>query len=619
MKKIYNYRPEIDGLRALAIIPVVLYHSGIKLFEGGYVGVDVFFVISGYLITSIIVKDLNQNSFSIIEFYKRRARRILPALITVSLISIILAWYLMLPNQMKEFSQSIVSVYIFLSNFFFYKKINYFQSKSDEFPLLHTWSLSIEEQFYLVFPFILIFIWKFFFTKRYILFILISLMSFSLCVFYLQFNARFSFYMLPTRAWELLAGSITALLVLDKRIKENNFYSILGLILIIYSIFTLDKFSAHPSIITIIPVFGCVLIILFAKNKNFVSQILSSNILVSVGLISYSLYLWHQPLFAFARIKLANDLTMSLIIILVLLSIILSFLTWKYIEKPIRTKNTKKNKHLKLIFCCFIFFISFGLIGHLNDGFFIRFDNLKNELFKSATFNPKRAECHFPQEKSSLKRENCEYFFQSKSSVAVLGNSHATELAYTLAEKLKNRKISVSHFTISGCKHNYLKIDELDSLCNLWHQKVLSKIINDLRIETVILSYRNEKYLDNYLYRNSLKKIINELINNKKKVFLVLQAPLAKFHIDKHFRLSIDEKLDNIYGLNKDEWNNIYVGKDKLLDEISNKVTIIDPSNLFCPENKCFVIKNNKALYFDEHHMSLNGAKIITDEIISKF
>ena len=333
-----KYRAEIDGLRALAVLPVILFHAGFDWFSGGFIGVDVFFVISGYLITTILIKDIEDNGISTIAFYERRVRRILPALFFVMLVCIPFAWMWMLPDALENFGQSLVSTSLFSNNLLLMVTSGYWDLASEYKPLMHTWSLAVEEQFYIIFPIFLIFAWRFGKNKVLWLIIFLSLISFTLSEYGWRLNSNTNFYNSLTRAWELLAGSIAAIVAYQKGLKNNNGLALLGLIAVLYSIFGFNEETPFPSAFTLVPVIGSVLIILYADNRTFTAKILSTKILVGIGLISYSLYLWHQPIFAFARIYKQNIITDFESYIYVLLSIFLAFLTWKYVETPFRKK-----------------------------------------------------------------------------------------------------------------------------------------------------------------------------------------------------------------------------------------------------------------------------------------
>ena len=359
-----KYRPEIDGLRSIAVIAVVLYHAdllidGINpfifkqyefvLFEGGFIGVDIFFVISGYLICSIILKGIQENNFRFSEFYERRARRILPVLFFITFISILLGILVMDSNELVEFSGSILSSLGFGSNIWFWLEDSYTAQSSELKPFLHTWSLSIEEQFYFIFPPLIILIWKY--AKKYLLSFLIILFFISLQIADFT-STRFTdagFYLIHTRAWELIAGAILAKLELDYGRTENSFLNFLmppvGIFLVLHSILFFDDKMYHPSFITVLPIFGTMLLIWFCRKGEFISDILSSKLFVSVGLISYGLYLWHFPLFAFSKILLIEQ-TFTLKFVLILMSFVLAISTFYIIEKPTRNRKIINSKSI---------------------------------------------------------------------------------------------------------------------------------------------------------------------------------------------------------------------------------------------------------------------------------
>ena len=366
-KVTFDYRRELDGLRALAVLSVILFHAGLKTFSGGFVGVDIFFVLSGYLITTIILVELKNNNFSLINFYERRARRILPALFFVMAACVPLAWILFSPNDLINFSKSLVQIPIFLSNIFFSKDGGYFETSAEIKPLLHTWTLAVEEQFYIFFPIFLTLNWKL--GKRSVTLLVITIALFSL--YFAQSNHLLrpveNFFMLASRAWELTIGVLVALYSIDNGKSNqsknlNQILSFIGLILITYAVMTFQKDTPFPSIYTLIPVAGSALLILYANKDTLVGRILGAKILVGVGLISYSSYLWHYPIFAFARYHWSVNFIQM--IALSIGSIFLGYLTYKFIEKPFREKDfIKKSFFLFLAIFFTITFIVFGKVS----------------------------------------------------------------------------------------------------------------------------------------------------------------------------------------------------------------------------------------------------------------
>ena len=369
-----KYRPEIDGLRTLAVVPVILFHAGFESFSGGFVGVDVFFVISGYLITTIIINDIEKKRFSLVNFYEKRAKRILPALCFVIFLCIPFAWMWMSPVQLKDFLQSLIAVGLFASNILFWKESGYFATAAEEKPLLHTWSLAVEEQYYIFFPIFLILMWRFGREKIFWTTFILSIISLAFSEWSWRNHPSANFYLAPTRAWELLAGSMVAFTLKKHLVRASNVLSIIGILAILYAIFAYNKDTPFPSFYTLLPVLGVVLLILFATKNTFVAKLLSTKLLVGMGLISYSAYLWHQPLFAFVKIRTFGEPTGLLMGLLSVVSICLAYISWKFIETPFRKKDyIPRNLIFGSSVFGILFFIGFGLFGFITDGYKNRF------------------------------------------------------------------------------------------------------------------------------------------------------------------------------------------------------------------------------------------------------
>jgi len=372
------YRVEIDGLRAIALIPVILFHAGFEWFSGGYVGVDVFFVISGYLITSIILKEKEAGTFTIANFYERRARRILPALFFIILACIPFAWFLLLPHELKDFGKSVVAVSLFSSNILFWKESDYFAADAELIPLLHTWSLAVEEQFYVIFPLIMIFFW--FLGKRRLFGILsiIAIVSIALTEWGWRQFPEANFYLIPTRAWELMIGALIAFYLAHNKQPQGfigELGSILGLSLILLAVFFLDRSLPFPSLYALSPTLGTALVILFTSRETLVYRILSWEVFVIIGLISYSGYLWHQPIFVFARIYFLDEPKPWLMGLLSILALVLAYFSWRFIEAPFRDKCRFTQGQIFLAgFIGSLLFIAVGTALILTDGAAFRYN-----------------------------------------------------------------------------------------------------------------------------------------------------------------------------------------------------------------------------------------------------
>jgi peptidoglycan/LPS O-acetylase OafA/YrhL len=378
-----EYRREIDGLRALAVLPVIWFHAGISAFGGGFVGVDVFFVISGYLITSVLLAELEQGTLTLPGFYERRARRILPALFLVMLVCLPFAWYWLLPIDMKEFSQSLVAVPVFASNIYFWFKSGYFSTASEYRPLIHTWSLAVEEQYYVLFPMVLMLVWKR--GQRWILCALgmVFLASMAAAQWAVDSAPDFAFYQLPTRIWELLMGVFAAFYLSQARTTHRHTLCRVtqdlggwtGLALLVYAIFFFSKATPFPGLFALVPTGGALLVILFATKETTVGRLLGNRAFVGIGLVSYSAYLWHQPLFAFARLRSMDEFGQLEFLMLSVLTFVLAYFSWKYVETPFRrTGFMTGRKFFSLGLAFALFFVLVGFLGHITHGFEDRFE-----------------------------------------------------------------------------------------------------------------------------------------------------------------------------------------------------------------------------------------------------
>jgi peptidoglycan/LPS O-acetylase OafA/YrhL len=372
---ILKYRPEIDGLRALAVIPVILFHAGFHIFSGGFVGVDVFFVISGYLITSIILVEMEQGRFSLVNFYERRARRIMPVLFFVMAACFPFAWLYLMPVDMKDFIQSILAVSTFSSNILFWLESDYFDTAAELKPLLHTWSLAVEEQYYIFFPLFLMFTWRMGKTWIVTVLFVVFLLSLALGEWGSYKMPTAAFYLLPMRGWELLIGVFSAFYLSRHTpnaayIGLNNVLSLSGLALICFAIFAYDESIPFPGLYALVPTVGTVLIIVFAQQGTLVNRILSQKIFVGIGLISYSAYLWHQPIFAFVKYRSFTDPSAGLMLSLCLGVLVLAYLSWRFVEKPFRNKSAYSRRFVFTFtgVTTSIFLIG-GSLLNLSDGF----------------------------------------------------------------------------------------------------------------------------------------------------------------------------------------------------------------------------------------------------------
>jgi peptidoglycan/LPS O-acetylase OafA/YrhL len=450
MGELMKYRREIDGLRALAVIPVILFHAGLQTFSGGFIGVDVFFVISGYLITSIIVYDLRQDKFSLVRFYERRARRILPALYLVMGVTSVFAYKWMLPDELKNYGQSVFATTLFSNNILLAITANYWSLKSEFKPLLHTWSLGVEEQYYVLFPLLLMLGWKLFRKHLAAVLAVAAILSFAAASFGLFKNPDYTFYLLPTRAWEILIGALAAFYLIEKKAADSNYLLSellggIGFCLIAASVFIMGRDSGYHGIFYLaVPTLGTVLIILFSSEKTVVGKILGWGPMVGIGLISYSAYLWHQPLFSMMRVYSKERPGIAAYSILSVLTFILAYISWRFIETPCRNREKVSRKQifsfalvLSVVFASFGFFLdrNYGIVSRIYDASKVTASDLDKRIYNERVSQMRMSS--FPQDK--------------KLKLLVVGNSFARDFVNMTTESFDVKNVDISYNDFSEC------------------------------------------------------------------------------------------------------------------------------------------------------------------------
>ena len=370
-----EYRPEVDGLRAVAIVPVLLFHAGLSAFAGGFFGVDVFFVISGYLITAQLASS-DKSGFALLgNFYHRRIRRLFPAIAIVSAVTAVIAYLIMTPSQLRPLFSSFTSTQVFLQNIYLWQNSGYWDQSLETSPLMHTWSLAVEEQFYLIFP--LLFVAKSMRNAKSMLVgvaITIFVLSFLGALTRFGTSSTGAFFLLPYRAWELMAGAIVALYsVNDKRFfKTRPYFSRLisnfGMSIIIIAIILGDESTRHPGLLTLLPVVGTALLIAFGREPSLTSRLLSNKLLVAIGKLSYGLYLWHFPILALWRVDKGTELDGVETTAAMVLTFACSYLMWKFAETPFRDRVRTSNKYVAIVATTgFVALVSIGVVGQNTD------------------------------------------------------------------------------------------------------------------------------------------------------------------------------------------------------------------------------------------------------------
>ena len=538
-----NYRREIDGLRAIAIIPVIFFHLGTKLFSGGFVGVDIFFVISGYLITSIILAEIEIGDFQLISFYERRARRILPPLFVIMVVSLPFAWFFLPQRNMKLFSETLVAVPTFMSNILFWKTSGYFETPTELNPLLHTWSLAVEEQYYLLFPLFLITTWKFGKQKILITLFILACVSLFISQWASSTAPSFSFYMLPTRGWELLIGVFLAFYLQRKNRLENHLFSqlfsLIGFSLLLISFLFFSEKTPFPGFYAMVPTIGAALVILYANSQTVIGKLLGRRELVALGLLSYSAYLWHQPLLAFSRFIGFDTSSNYVLVILFIIIFVLSFFTWRYVERPFREKQkfSRKNIFSYAIFFSFLFIVM-GIFGYFKNGdigqlnknqkeFISYFSNeglggrysMKNNIPKKF-----RQECNFYDVESenigkvtqiprkSISLDCYQADIKKEKAIFIWGDSHAQQL-YWGVKNILPKEWNIFQVASSGCPAKLNALENKKDYCE-YSNWFAMKNINELKPNVVLIAqnigHNIEMMLNisTYLMNAGVKKVI---------------------------------------------------------------------------------------------------------------
>ena len=627
MKFLY-YRPEVNGLRGIAVLGAVFYHAEIilgnfRIFPGGFLGVDVFIVISGYLMTAIISKEYKAtNTFSFKNYYKRRIRRLLPALLVVIFFTSIASYFILLPSLFEDFIKSVLASIFFFSNFFFhYSGQAYGAQVLSEIPLLHTWSLSLEEQFYIVYPTILLGLFIYLKKRIEIILIIGIILSVIFASIITVNHQSFNYYMLPSRAWEFLFGALLGVKLDQINSNENKktkqFLALIGFIVLLLSFALFDDSNFHPSYLTLIPVTATYLIIQNTSEDSLINKVLSIPALIFIGLISYSFYLWHHPIFSFAKILDIGQESILIKTLIIFISILLGFITYKFIEKPFRNEGEKvfnlgKISSLGLGIVIIIITLNFSINFQKNNH-----PKIAQELFKKTWFTTKQYFKPCFQRKTFF----CSFNEDEKNpTVFLVGDSIMASIQEDLKTNLIKRDINFIPMTNAGC--DFLEIDN-GITCN---KKILNnrlKKIDEKLGSTIIfhLNYIQAKDDDVFFKESFLEKIYFYL-NKDYNIILIYPIP----HMDKNVSIEVEKNLIN--KKNKIDFVNIdfqrYIQESEkiftLFDALNHKnLYKVYPHTKLCNTHllrKCVGNTQNEIYYVDKLHLSNEGSKLINVDLI---
>jgi peptidoglycan/LPS O-acetylase OafA/YrhL len=467
-----KYRADIDGLRALAVIPVLLYHVGIPGFPGGFVGVDIFFVISGYLICGMIDGDIRSGSFSLGNFYKRRILRILPALFVMFLVTSILAYVYCLPVELEDYSKSLASAVGSVSNIYFAGTAGYFDAPAETKPLLHTWSLGVEEQFYLITPLLMLFAYRVLPKRAKLLFAVVAALSFAAALAVSYRNTTFVFYLTPFRAWELALGALLSIRFIPAPETEfgKNACGTIGMLLLLGAIF-LGSSSAPLLLMTALASIGAALVIASSERGiSAVGRLLSLRPVAFVGLISYSLYLWHWPLIVFQRtdgLLLPGSSGVMTKLALTAVAIGIAWLSWKFVEMPFRSKARDTSTAVVFGIASGAMTAAVTLCGLvlILSGVPFRFPERVVAIGAYLAYDPSAAfrsgHCYLSTNRQQLDVQTCMKLDSTRPNYLLVGDSHAAHLWFGLSSSMP--EVNIMQATASACRPAVVPISLLDT------------------------------------------------------------------------------------------------------------------------------------------------------------
>jgi peptidoglycan/LPS O-acetylase OafA/YrhL len=636
LKELEKYRPDIDGLRAIAILLVILYHFFPSLVPSGFIGVDIFFVISGYLISKNIFNNLKKNKFSFLDFYRRRIRRIFPSLIIVLIFSLVFSYALMLPNEFELFVEHLFYSATFLYNFILINGFGYFEAETLTKPLLHLWSLSIEEQFYLIWPVILFFLWKRKNTNYFLfLFFFLSLFLFI----FLSKNINNSFYLPYCRFFELIAGSLIAYYEIFKtKTNINRFKTtgIIGFLIILISVYVIDNNNFFFGLV-LLPVAGSSLII-FSNKNNFINKnILSNKLLVFIGLISYPLYLWHWPILSFAIIYegLWPDRYYRFFLLFIIFS--LAIITHIFFEKPLRFNKKIKNLELLLILSILLIIIfSIFLKKNINNKYSSDQISSIQKVFsleknsKNLIYNNNKDSCFAASEKeglSKLIKNNCfKIKDDEKKTIFLIGDSHSAALSLGLKKVLEENNYNFLYISTGYC--NPTNNNTKNTECIKTNKYVLNQI-SFLKPEILIIdsNYLIASNKDYFLGENFLTYFQNYIANLKslgaKRIYIVGQLPTYKISLTKlvikNFIIK-DIRVPQYTETDLLVKESIKMDKDMRNIKYPKDVFYLSLTDLICKKDgSCLILVGNDLetdiIYWTYGHLTFNGSLFIANNI----
>ena len=610
-----SYRRDIDGLRALAIIPVVLYHTHLAGFGGGYVGVDIFFVISGFLITGILAREIERGDYSLIRFYERRARRILPALFVMLAGVLAAASWLYVPGDFEGVPRSALAALGFVSNVWFFAHSGYFAAPAEAMPLLHCWSLAVEEQFYIAFPWVLWLCATRAPRWRVPAVALAALVSFGWAWAKQSSADGFAFYMLPPRAWELFAGALLALDAVpplrSRALREAA--SLAGLALIGFAVFSYDRHTVFPGVAALPPVLGAGLL-LYSAPGTWVGRLLSAGPLVGVGLISYSLYLWHWPLIVFTEYATDAKLAGAMRFAVIGAALAFAWASWRFVERPFRDGKRYDRRQIFRLSAAGIGLLAAVCCAMLPlGGWGQRFSPQVNQLIAGTQdFSPLRAACLNKQ--IGGPRPQCTIGAKVAPTALLWGDSHGVELSWALGRQMGQHGGALIERTRASCPPVLGYSPASDPDCAAFNADVLDHIIHTPTITRIYMA----GFWASLAYRQpdmpqKITATITALRAAGKRVTIIGPVPPQGFTVPRRLAHAAalgqlaDVPSTNLVDYTRDTgWFTANYPRWQ-----AQGADILDPLRALADGDHTRLMVDGKPAYFDMHHLSVAGAKAV--------
>jgi peptidoglycan/LPS O-acetylase OafA/YrhL len=615
-----TYRPDIDGLRGIAVLAVVLYHFGVPGFTGGYVGVDVFFVVSGYLITGIILREVQRREFSVANFYERRIRRIFPALFATIAMTLVIGAVLFTPANLEDLGKSAVAITLFVSNVLFWRQAGYFDEPAAHKPLLHTWSLSVEEQFYIVYPFVLMIAWRLFGSRMVRWLVVLAGASFALSAYAVARHPETAFYWAPTRGWELLLGGLIVAAnppVLSLRLR--NALATLGLASVAASLFLFDASTPFPGFWAALPTGGTALILYTGSGRaTVVDRVLTIKLLVGIGLISYSLYLLHWPLLVLGQHLAIVALTTTQTVGLLAATLLLSAVSWRWVERPFRSKqHFTRAQVFAGAAVAMSLTAAVGLLIALKGGFPDRFE---------IPAEPDWFACDFrlPNDAQGLCRMGSD---AARPTFLLWGDSHAGAFRTALSESATRQSragyvaygVGCPATVMEGPPHPERQYGPNSPQCRRFNDLMLEYVEAHRELTTVVLVARWARYgemgpdVDEFL--PALRRMVSRLSAMGRTVVIANQVPEVGYHVPESQRIAAltGRDLSDILGQTPDSYaisnRRVLAAFETLRRE---GTPVIDMRDRMCTPVKCRVMEAGQLLYSDDNHLSEYGSRFVS-------